>query len=66
MTLLRRDEFAAELGSAIEEVVIGTGPCGELRYPSYVETQGWRFPGVCVAGRHPLLRQLPARTTACW
>jgi len=41
-----RDEFAAELGGAIEEVVIGTGPCGELRYPSYVETQGWRFPGV--------------------
>ena len=42
----RRDEFAGELGGAIEEVVIGTGPCGELRYPSYVETQGWRFPGV--------------------
>lgn len=46
MVLSRRDEFAAELGGAIEEVVIGTGPCGELRYPSYVETQGWRFPGV--------------------
>ena len=46
LMLLHRDEFAAELGGAIEEVVIGTGPCGELRYPSYVETQGWRFPGV--------------------
>ena len=44
--MLCRDEFGAELGGAIEEVVIGTGPCGELRYPSYVETQGWRFPGV--------------------
>jgi len=23
------------------------GPCGELRYPSYPETNGtWRFPGI--------------------
>lgn len=41
-----RDTFRAELGSLIEEVVVGTGPCGELRYPSYVEANGWRFPGV--------------------
>uniref|UniRef100_A0A061R8X8 Beta-amylase n=1 Tax=Tetraselmis sp. GSL018 TaxID=582737 RepID=A0A061R8X8_9CHLO len=38
--------FRAELGSVIEEVVVGAGPCGELRYPSYVEANGWRFPGV--------------------
>lgn len=25
-------------------MVVGCGPCGELRYPSYVETNGWRFP----------------------
>jgi hypothetical protein len=41
-----RDEFAADLGGLIEEVVVGAGPCGELRYPSYPETNGWRFPGV--------------------
>lgn len=41
-----RDNFLADLGSNIEEVVVGTGPCGELRYPSYPEANGWRFPGV--------------------
>ncbi len=41
-----RDAFVDDLGTAIEEVVVGTGPCGELRYPSYVEANGWRFPGV--------------------
>jgi beta-amylase len=41
-----RDAFIEDLGGAIEEVVVGTGPCGELRYPSYVEANGWRFPGV--------------------
>ncbi len=41
-----RDEFLDDLGEFIEEVVVGTGPCGELRYPSYVEDHGWRFPGV--------------------
>jgi hypothetical protein len=43
-----RDEFLPELGpgSLIEEVVVGCGPCGELRYPSYPEANGWRFPGV--------------------
>lgn len=41
-----RDEFAGQLGCLIEEVVVGSGPCGELRYPSYVEANGWRFPGV--------------------
>lgn len=25
---------------------MGSGPCGELRYPSYLEANGWRFPGV--------------------
>ena len=56
VVLLRRDEFAAELGGAIEEVVIGTGPCGELRYPSYVETQGWRFPGVRTSAHDAQIR----------
>jgi beta-amylase len=43
---MHRDEFAGHLGTLIEEVVVGSGPCGELRYPSYVEANGWRFPGV--------------------
>lgn len=34
-----------DLGTVIDEVVVGTGPCGELRLPSYVEANGWRFPG---------------------
>ena len=41
-----REAFLDDIGLAIHEVAIGGGPCGELRYPSYVETQGWRFPGV--------------------
>lgn len=41
-----REAFIEDLGTTIEEVVVGTGPCGELRYPSYVEANGWRFPGV--------------------
>lgn len=40
-----RDAFLQDLGTTIEEVVVGTGPCGELRLPSYVEANGWRFPG---------------------
>ena len=39
-----RDEFLLDLASLIEEVVVGCGPCGELRYPSYPEANGWRFP----------------------
>ena len=44
-----RDAFLSRGSSttdAISEVVLGTGPCGELRYPSYAETNGWRFPGI--------------------
>ena len=35
-----------ELSTSIDEVVVGAGPCGELRYPSYLEANGWRFPGI--------------------
>jgi len=41
-----RDNFQQDLGTCIEEVVLGAGPCGELRYPSYSEPNGWRFPGI--------------------
>ncbi|KNA18041.1 hypothetical protein SOVF_074390 [Spinacia oleracea] len=30
----------------IVDIEVGTGPAGELRYPSYPETQGWSFPGI--------------------
>lgn len=30
----------------ISQVIIGLGPCGELRYPSYRAGDGWHFPGV--------------------
>ncbi|KAK7346793.1 hypothetical protein VNO80_21316 [Phaseolus coccineus] len=42
-----RDRFQDYLGSVIVEIQVGMGPCGELRYPSYPETNGtWRFPGI--------------------
>lgn len=30
----------------ISEIEIGLGPCGELRYPSYPERHGWKYPGL--------------------
>lgn len=30
----------------VTEIEVGLGPAGELRYPSYPETHGWRFPGI--------------------
>ncbi|XP_014520146.1 beta-amylase 3, chloroplastic-like [Vigna radiata var. radiata] len=42
-----RDRFRDYLGSVIMEIQVGMGPCGELRYPSYPESNGtWKFPGI--------------------
>ncbi|KAF5477679.1 hypothetical protein F2P56_004296 [Juglans regia] len=42
-----RDRFRDFLGDVIMEIQVGMGPCGELRYPSYPESNGtWRFPGI--------------------
>lgn len=42
-----RNEFEEELGDLITEVIIGMGPHGELRYPSYPQANGmWHFPGI--------------------
>ncbi|XP_018835908.2 beta-amylase 3, chloroplastic-like [Juglans regia] len=42
-----RDRFRNFLGDVIVEVQVGMGPCGELRYPSYPESNGtWNFPGI--------------------
>ncbi|XP_048421978.1 beta-amylase 2, chloroplastic-like isoform X4 [Pyrus x bretschneideri] len=38
------DEFFEE--GIISEIEVGLGPCGELRYPSYPEQHGWRYPGI--------------------
>jgi beta-amylase len=36
------------LGKTIVKIQVGAGPCGELRYPSYVPKFGWKFPGIGV------------------
>ncbi|XP_058086026.1 beta-amylase 3, chloroplastic-like [Magnolia sinica] len=42
-----RQTFKDYLGGVIVEIQVGMGPCGELRYPSYPESNGtWRFPGI--------------------
>lgn len=42
-----RDNFDDFLGDFIVEIQCGMGPAGELRYPSYPESEGrWRFPGI--------------------
>ncbi|XP_028796536.1 beta-amylase isoform X2 [Neltuma alba] len=28
------------------DIEVGLGPAGELRYPSYADSQGWKFPGI--------------------
>lgn len=39
------DEFSADLGGMITEVMVGMGPCGELRFPAY-PLDRWNFCGV--------------------
>lgn len=34
-----------EAGSIVD-IEVGLGPAGELRYPSYTQSQGWKFPGI--------------------
>ncbi|CAN0908334.1 Beta-amylase 3, chloroplastic [Linum grandiflorum] len=42
-----RDRFTDYLGDVIVEIQVGMGPCGELRYPAYPESNGtWNFPGI--------------------
>ncbi|XP_068634713.1 beta-amylase 3, chloroplastic-like [Aristolochia californica] len=42
-----RQSFKDFLGDVIVEIQVGMGPCGELRYPSYPESNGtWKFPGI--------------------
>mmetsp|Transcript_24021 Transcript_24021/g.56537 ORF Transcript_24021/g.56537 Transcript_24021/m.56537 type:complete len:507 (-) Transcript_24021:82-1602(-) len=39
------EAFAQDLGDPIVEVMVGLGPCGEMRYPSY-PLDRWSFPGI--------------------
>ncbi|KAL9350393.1 hypothetical protein Peur_057648 [Populus x canadensis] len=42
-----RNRFKDYLGHVITEIQVGMGPCGELRYPAYPESNGtWNFPGI--------------------
>eukprot|EP01018_Ginkgo_biloba_P019871 Gb_08421 [translate_table: standard] len=42
-----KENFHALLGDTIVEIQVGMGPAGEMRYPSYPESNGtWRFPGI--------------------
>lgn len=39
--------FETDITILLQEIQVGMGPCGELRYPSYPESNGtWRFPGI--------------------
>jgi len=54
--------MGAYIGSTICELQVGMGPCGELRYPSYMISNGWSYPGVGLlmasdAGMLPMLKR---------
>ncbi|CAA3014367.1 beta-amylase-like [Olea europaea subsp. europaea] len=38
--------FESGKPGTVVDIEVGLGPAGELRYPSYPETQGWVFPGI--------------------
>jgi len=40
-----KNAMGTRLGSTINEVQVGLGPCGELRYPAY-QLDRWAFPGI--------------------
>ncbi|KAF8409738.1 hypothetical protein HHK36_005817 [Tetracentron sinense] len=41
------NKFESLMGSVIEEISVGLGPSGELRYPAHPFGDGrWRFPGI--------------------
>ncbi|GAV68812.1 Glyco_hydro_14 domain-containing protein [Cephalotus follicularis] len=41
------NNFNSYIGSVIEEISVGLGPCGELRYPAHPSGDGrWKFPGI--------------------
>eukprot|EP00440_Ansanella_granifera_P010611 gb/GFBE01011513.1/.p1 GENE.gb/GFBE01011513.1/~~gb/GFBE01011513.1/.p1 ORF type:complete len:495 (+),score=74.32 gb/GFBE01011513.1/:1-1485(+) len=61
-------EFRAELGTTIVEVMVGLGPAGEMRYPSY-PLGPWTFPGIgefqCYDQHALASLEMAAATSAC-
>lgn len=45
-------QFEKYLESTVVEIQVGMGPCGELRYPSYMMSEGWNYPGVGLICAH--------------
>ena len=43
---MRENKYLFGPNGVVDEIAIGMGPCGELRYPSYDETLGWKWPEV--------------------
>ncbi|ONK65630.1 uncharacterized protein A4U43_C07F39050 [Asparagus officinalis] len=41
-----RENMSEFLEGTITDIEVGLGPCGEMRYPSYPQNQGWVFPGI--------------------
>ncbi|KAH0793808.1 putative beta-amylase [Histomonas meleagridis] len=41
-----KNKFQSYLNDGtIVEIEVGVGPCGEMRYPSYLAASGWSYPG---------------------
>ena len=41
-----KSQFSSYLNNGvIAEIEVGSGPCGEMRYPSYLAASGWSYPG---------------------
>mmetsp|Transcript_62908 Transcript_62908/g.111737 ORF Transcript_62908/g.111737 Transcript_62908/m.111737 type:complete len:485 (-) Transcript_62908:128-1582(-) len=54
----------SHMGTTICELQVGMGPCGELRYPSYLMAHGWNWPGVGIVMAYDpgMLSMLKAET----
>lgn len=73
-------KFESLVGSVIEEICVGLGPSGELRYPAHFGDGKWMFPGIgqcydkymqdgrpkdgCMRGRKASVGR--KGTTKCW
>mmetsp|Transcript_57540 Transcript_57540/g.136875 ORF Transcript_57540/g.136875 Transcript_57540/m.136875 type:complete len:475 (+) Transcript_57540:60-1484(+) len=58
------DSMGSHIGTTVCELQVGMGPCGELRYPSYMISNGWSYPGVglLMASDSGMLRMLRSAT----
>jgi hypothetical protein len=61
-----RENMADFLDSGlIVDIEVGLGPAGELRYPSYPESQGWAFPGIGQFQVRHVLTSVPSYYSVC-